>query len=114
MLAGRGSGGHLRDVGRPRRKLRARAELGDLRLHDVRHSFASLALALGESLPTISESPSHTEVQTTAQYAHLAKDFVREAAVRVAGSMLAEMLPAHAQMGEDARRRGEPGGRDCG
>ena len=39
--------------------------------HDLRHSFASRALALGESLPMIGKFLGHTQVQTTARYAHL-------------------------------------------
>ena len=62
----------------------ADAELGRLRLHDLRHSFASRALALGESLPMIGRMLGHSEVKTTARYAHLARDSVHEAGERVA------------------------------
>ena len=55
------------------RRIRARAELDDVRIHDLRHSFASRALALGESLPMIGKLLGHAQVQTTARYAHLAK-----------------------------------------
>ena len=43
-------------------------------LTDLRHSFASGAVALGESLPMIGKLLGHTQVQTTARYAHLAAD----------------------------------------
>ena len=64
-------------------KIRERAGLEKMRLHDCRHSFASRALALGESLPTIGRLLGHSQVQTTARYAHLARESVHEAARRV-------------------------------
>ena len=48
--------------------IRARAELKDVRIHDLRHSFASRALALGESLPMIGKLLGHRKVQTTARF----------------------------------------------
>lgn len=59
----------------------------DVRLHDLRHTFASGAVALGESLPMIGKLLGHTQVQTTARYAHLAADPVKAAAERVSGSI---------------------------
>ena len=56
---------------------RARAELQDVRIHDLRHSFASRALALGESLTMIGKLLNHRTVQTTARYAHLARESVK-------------------------------------
>jgi integrase len=74
--------------------------LADVRIHDLRHSFASGAVALGESLPMIGKLLGHTQVQTTARYAHLAADPVKTAAERVSsniaalmGSALAERVP---------------------
>ena len=58
----------------------SRADLNDVRIHDLRHSFASRALALGESLPMIGKLLGHRKVQTTARYAHLARDTVKTAA----------------------------------
>ena len=68
---------HLTDLQHPWRRIRARAGLDDVRIHDLRHSFASRALALGESLPMIGKLLGHTQVQTTARYAHLARDSVK-------------------------------------
>ncbi len=72
-------------------RVRERAGLDDLRIHDLRHSFASRALALGESLPMIGKLLGHTKIQTTARYAHLARDSVRESAGRVAASIGADL-----------------------
>ena len=67
------------------------AGLEDGRIHDLRHAFASRALALGESLPMIGKLLGHTQVQTTARYAHLARNSVKVAAVRIADSLEADM-----------------------
>ena len=71
--------------------VRSRADLNDVRIHDLRHSFASRALALGESLPMIGKLLGHRKVQTTARYAHLARDSVKAAAARVAESLRANL-----------------------
>ena len=71
---------------RPWQCIRKRAELEDVRIHDLRHGFASRALALGESL-MIGKLLGHTQVQTTARYAHLARDSMQTAASRIAESI---------------------------
>ena len=53
--------------------------LTDLRLHDLRHSFASIAVGGGMSLPMIGKLLGHTQTATTARYAHLADDPLKEA-----------------------------------
>ncbi len=65
--------------------------------HDLRHSFASRALALGESLPTIARLLGHARVQTASRYAHLARGRVREAAARVAADIAADLLAGREQ-----------------
>ena len=52
-------------------RLRARAGLQDARIHDLRHTFASAAVAAGQGLPMIGKLLGHTQVATTARYAHL-------------------------------------------
>ena len=74
-------------------RVRKRAGLEDVRLHDLRHSFASRALPLGEPLPVIARLLGHTKIQTTARYAHLARDSVRDSADRVAASIADDILP---------------------
>ncbi len=63
--------------------------LVDVRIHDLRHSFASNAVALGQSLPMIGKLLGHTQVQTTARYAHLAADPVQAAAEQVTANIAA-------------------------
>ena len=86
---GRFSGGGLDHVWQT---VRTNAELEDVRLHDLRHSFASRALALGETLPVIGKLLGHNDIETTARYAHLARDSIHEAAERIAGSVAADIL----------------------
>ena len=93
VIPGNNPGTHLKKVGNAWRRLRARADLHDVRLHDLRHSFASTALALGENLPTIAKLLGHRRIESTARYAHLERSAVREAAERVAVSLARDILP---------------------
>ena len=90
VIAGRKPGSRLTDLQHPWRRIRARAGLDDVRIHDLRHSFASGGLLVGEGLPMIGKLLGHTQVQTTARYAHLANDPVKSAANRIA-SRIAEV-----------------------
>jgi integrase len=82
---------YLTDMQKPWRRIRKRAGLDDVRIHDLRHSFASQALARGENLPMIGKMLGHSQVQTTARYAHLAEDPIRVATDRVAESIAGAM-----------------------
>ncbi len=93
VIPGRKPSTHRSDLDEPWAFVRARAGLDDVRLHDLRHSFASRALALGESLPVIGKLLGHTQVETTARYAHLARDSVKDSATRIAASIGADILP---------------------
>ncbi len=59
------------------------AGIRNLRIHDLRHSFASGGLLVSEGLPTIGKLLGHNKVQTTARYVHLANDPVKSAANRI-------------------------------
>ena len=61
--------------------------LTDVRIHDLRHTFASEAVMSGESLPMIGKILGHTQTQTTARYAHLADDPLQSASERIASSL---------------------------
>jgi integrase len=65
--------------------IRQAAGLADVRLHDLRHSFASVMVAGGASLPVIGALLGHRDVKTTARYAHLATDPLKAAADQVGG-----------------------------
>ena len=96
VIPGRNAGAPLRNLQYPWEILRARAGLEDVRIHDLRHSFASRALALGESLPMIGELLGHRRVRTTERYAHLSRDSVKVSASRVADSIGAAILSERA------------------
>ncbi len=68
-------------------RVRARAGVKDVRIHDLRHTFASTAVASGQGLPMIGKLLGHTQVQTTARYAHLAAEPVKVAADAVAQNL---------------------------
>ena len=74
-------------------RVRARAGVEDVRIHDLRHSFASRALAVGESLSMIGRLLGHSDIASTARYAHLARDAERVSAARVGDSIEANILP---------------------
>lgn len=69
--------------------------LADVRIHDLRHTFASGAVMMGESLPMIGKLLGHTQPQTTARYAHLADDPLRSAMQRI-DAMLEETMMGEA------------------
>jgi integrase len=76
-------------VGTPKvwERVRAEADLPDVRLHDLRHTFASFGAAGGLSLPLIAAILGHRDVKTTQQYAHLADSPVKAAADRTAAAI---------------------------
>lgn len=73
--------------------VRAKAKLDGVRVHDLRHTFASLLVSGGMSLPMIGKLLGHTQVQTTARYAHLFDDPLR-VGVNELGDMLKPKLVA--------------------
>lgn len=68
------------DLKRPWARITAHAELEGVRLHDVRHSFASVGAAAGMGLGVVGKLLGHASPATTARYSHLADDPVRRAA----------------------------------
>jgi integrase len=89
VITGTLQGAPLYDLQPFWQRVRARAGLKDVRIHDLRHTFASTAVAAGQGLPIIGKLLGHTQVQTTARYAHLAADPVRMAADQVSGEIAA-------------------------
>jgi integrase len=91
VIVGTKPGARLSDLQPFWQRVRARAGLKDARIHDLRHTFASTAVANGQGLPMIGKLLGHTQVQTTARYAHLAVEPVREAADQVAARIAEAM-----------------------
>jgi integrase len=103
VIVGGRPGGHLVNLQKPWRRIRAAAKLDNVRIHDLRHSFASVAASAGMSLPMIGKLLGHSQPVTTARYAHLAADPVRSAANEV-GALITAAMKNHRQEGfEDSR-----------
>ena len=105
VIRGRKPGTHLTDLSYYWARIAARAGLDGARIHDIRHSYASRALALGESLTMIGRLLGHARVGTTARYAHLRRDAEKAAARRVGDSIAAHILPASAAPDAATARR---------
>lgn len=71
--------------------IRKRAGMEDLRIHDLRHSFASFAVAGGSGLYLVGKMLGHSHVATTSRYAHLADDPVKAAADKVSRAVEAAL-----------------------
>lgn len=84
VLPARRGVGHFVGVPHVWRRVREKAALEDVRVHDLRHTFASVGAARGESLVLIGALLGHHQPTTTARYAHLANGPVREAGDRIA------------------------------
>ncbi len=92
VIPGFRPGKHLADLNHYWDRVREKADLAEVRLHDIRHSFASRALALGESLSMIGKLLGHSKIDTTSRYAHLARDSIKASSARVADSIGADIL----------------------
>jgi len=87
VIAGKNKHSHLINLQKPWRRIRKKAGLEDVRIHDLRHTFASVAAAKGLSLPVIGALLGHSQTQTTARYAHLVGQPLLEAVGKVGESI---------------------------
>jgi integrase len=84
VLPGAKPGTHLAEIKRLWAAVRHASKLDGVRIHDLRHSFASVPAAGGESLLVIRSLLGHADVKTTQRYAHLGDDPVKASADRTA------------------------------
>lgn len=91
VFPARSGGGHYQGTPHVWEKARAKAGLDDVRLHDLRHTFASFGAAGGFGLPVIGALLGHRQPATTARYAHLADDPLRLAAERIGDEISAAL-----------------------
>jgi integrase len=91
VLPGLREGQHLVNISDTWYAVRDVAGLKDVRLHDLRHSLASVGAGAGLSLPIIGGLLGHTQAQTTKRYAHLAADPLKAAAELVGARIAAAM-----------------------
>lgn len=79
------------DLKRPWELVSKRAGLAGVRIHDLRHTNASIGAAAGLGLPIIGKLLGHSQASTTARYAHLDNDPLRKAADRIGGEIARAM-----------------------
>src|SRR6185437_15389231 len=80
-----------RDLKRPWDAVTKRAGLAGVRLHDLRHTYASFGAGGGLGLPIIGRLLGHAHAATTARYAHLDNDPLRRASEAIAGRIAAAL-----------------------
>ena len=99
VIVGKVAGKHATDFQHPWRRIRERAGLTGVRIHDLRHTYASNAVSSGMPIQMVGRLLGHTQIQTTMRYAHLADDPVKQAAEENAERLSAlvgrTMQPAH-------------------
>ncbi len=88
------------DLNRPWRLVSRRAAMDGVRLHDLRHTHASVGASAGLDLPIIGKLLGHSQASTTQRYAHLDADPLRRASEQIAGRIAAAM-------GERVPKRGK-------
>lgn len=93
VFPGSKKGKHLVEINRVWYAVRQAAGLADVRLHDLRHSFASAVASAGGSLLMIRNLLGHKDTKTTAKYAHLLEDPVQAAADATAGELASLLGP---------------------
>jgi integrase len=104
VICGRVEGAALVNLEKPWRQIRKSADLDGVRLHDLRHAFASVAASAGMGLPIIGKMLGHAQAATTARYAHLASDPVKAAAATVAGG-IADAMEGTSSSGGHSRAK---------
>ena len=83
--------GYFRGLNKAWPKVREKAGLCDVRLHDLRHSFASVGAASGLGLQVVGKLLGHKQASTTSRYSHLADDPLRNAANEIGASISKSM-----------------------
>jgi integrase len=87
----RAGAGHFVGIERAWQRIRKNAGLEDVRLHDLRHTFAAWSVSGGTSLHMTGNLLGHRQAATTMRYAHLADDPAQAAAERVGGALAAAL-----------------------
>jgi integrase len=87
VFPGDGATGHVIEPAKAWQRIRVRARVPDVRIHDLRHTLASWLVAQGFNLPLVGRALNHRQTATTARYAHLALEPVRAALEKTATLM---------------------------
>lgn len=91
VFPGQKPNAHRADLKKPWKAIRGTAQLDGVRLHDLRHTFASVGAGAALSLPVIGRLLGHAQPQTTARYAHLDNDPLRKAADTIGATINAAL-----------------------
>jgi len=97
LIPGLKQGTHLVGLGHMWKRIRTAAEIKDVRIHDLRHSYASVGAAAGLGLPIIGALLGHVDQATTARYAHLQGDPLK-AAAELIGTKIDRAMKAKPKM----------------
>ena len=108
IIHGHRARSHFVGLQRSWRKIKTAAELDDVRLHDLRHSYAAFAVSAGLSLVEIGALLGHTQAATTMRYSHLLNS-QRRAATDAVGGVLDAVLQNGGSKGKVVPLRGNPG-----
>jgi integrase len=100
------------DLKRPWKAVVRRAGLQGVRLHDLRHTYASFGAGGGLGLPIIGKLLGHTQASTTQRYAHLDADPLRLASNAIGGRIAAALEARKGKVAPLSRRRKAPWWRD--
>jgi integrase len=98
---------HFTNIQKVWTDIRRDAGLASLRIHDLRHHYASVGASSGESLYVIGKILGHSQPHTTQRYAHIASDPVRRSADRISKSILAAIRPPQLDAVTDQRTNDE-------
>ena len=108
IIAGALEGAPRADLNKPWRAVRRAAKLEGVRIHDLRHSFASFGAGASLGLPIIGKLLGHSQAATTHRYAHLDADPLRRAAETIGATISAAMdgrQSSVAELPRSAKRR---------
>lgn len=90
----------LSDLQKLWRRIRACAKLGDVRIYDLRHTFASHGVAMGQGVPIIGKLFGHSQSQTTTRYAHIAANPTIEVAHKISERLASSLNPITPRQGD--------------
>lgn len=94
VIAGTKEGKALVNLQKPWSVVRQQAKLNDVRMHDLRHSFASSAIMNGVPIKAVGKLLGHASAQTTERYAHLADDYLTKQSELVGDVISTRLAPA--------------------
>lgn len=91
VLPGRREGTPMSDLKKPWKRLQEAADIEDVRIHDLRHSYGSIGAAMNLGAPILKEILGHTDIRTTSKYMHLGSNPIK-AGNEAIGSLIASRL----------------------